>query len=68
MTSLRTNPKCIGGVAVSLFLCLTCPADLLASVDICQDPEVDSLLSVAFDSFNETTLDNDSRTLDREHV
>ncbi len=67
MTARQRLRKLVNGARVFLFLYLCSPSVILASVDICQDPAAYSHLAVGFDSFGESTLDNDFGLLDREN-
>ena len=55
-------------VPVFLFLYLGCLSDILASADVCQDPAANSHLSVGFDNFGKSSLDNAFGLLARDNL
>lgn len=67
----RANTLSLTCVARAYLACLclylACPADVLASVDICQDPATYSNLSLAFDNHSASTIDNGPGTIDQEN-
>ena len=65
--ALRPTRKRIPGIPVFLCLYLCSPSVILASVDVCQDPAAYSHLSVGFDNFGESSLDNQFGLLDRDN-
>jgi len=57
----------VRGTLAFVCLCFTSLSDVLASVDICQDPTTYSKLSVAFTNHSDSTFDNGAGTVGQEN-